>query len=111
MFEHIKSNAGSKGIYLDSINGHLDHVHCLISMDSEISISKMVQLLKGESSFWANQEKLVKPKLEWAKDYYAISISDSAVLKVRNYIRNQDDKHGQVTFQDNYQQFIKDYEF
>jgi REP element-mobilizing transposase RayT len=80
-------------------------------MNSEISISKMVQLLKGESSFWANQEKLVKPKLEWAKDYYAVSISNSVVPRVREYIRNQDKKHDSGTFQEDYQQFIKDYKF
>ena len=111
LFQHIAMNAKSKGIYLDSINGHLDHVHCLISMNADLSIGKTVQLLKGESAHWANKINLVKPKLVWAEEYYAISISDSLVPKVRSYIESQDEKHGISTFQEDYNLYIKQYKF
>jgi REP element-mobilizing transposase RayT len=32
LFEHIKKNAYSKGIYIDPLSGYTDHVHCLISL-------------------------------------------------------------------------------
>ena len=32
VFQHIKSNAKEKGIYMDCVNGHVDHVHCLVSL-------------------------------------------------------------------------------
>ena len=111
LFEHIIKNAKSKGIYLDCINGHLDHVHCLISMNADLSIAKVVQLLKGESAYWSNKNLLVKPKLAWAEEYYAISISDSIVSKVRLYIKNQDGKHRMLTFQEDYSLFIQGYKF
>jgi len=56
------------------------------------SIGKTVQLLKGESAYWANKNNLIKPKLVWAEEYYAISVSDSIVPKVRSYIKSQDEK-------------------
>ena len=111
LFEHIRANAKEKEIFLDCINGHLDHVHCLISMNSDLSIAKTVQLLKGESAYWSNKNQLVKPKLEWAEEYYAISISDSIIPKVRMYIKNQDEKHKMSTFQEDYDLFIQEYKF
>ncbi|MFQ6002813.1 MAG: transposase, partial [Candidatus Zixiibacteriota bacterium] len=46
VFQHIKQNAEEKGIWLDCINGYLDHVHCLISLKKDQTISKVVQLIK-----------------------------------------------------------------
>jgi putative transposase len=38
LFSHIKSNAIKKELWLDSVNGHLDHVHCLIALRRNHSI-------------------------------------------------------------------------
>ena len=61
--------------------------------------------------FWSNKNNLIQPKLEWADEYYAISVSDAIVHKERAYIKNQDKNHHSLTFSEDYQQFIKDYEF
>ena len=73
--DHIKVNAKEKGIYIDTINGYDDHVHVLMLQKHDLSISKQIQLLKGESSFWANKNDVVKPKLEWAVKFFAASVS------------------------------------
>ncbi len=65
LLDHIRQNAKVKGIYLDSINGFIDHIHALLSIRSELSISKVAQLLKGESSHWANELKLAPNEIEW----------------------------------------------
>jgi len=49
---HIVSNSTEKGIYIDSINGHDEHLHVLMLLKAENSISKQMQLLKGESAHW-----------------------------------------------------------
>lgn len=64
-FDHIRENAKIKNIYLDFINGYTDHVHTLISLDAEQSIAKVMQLLKGEASYWANKNNIFKHKLDW----------------------------------------------
>ncbi len=51
VFEHIRENARSKGIFIDFINGYTDHVHCLISLDVDQTIVKTMQLIKGEFPF------------------------------------------------------------
>jgi putative transposase len=62
VFQHIKQNAEAKDIRLDCVNGWNDHAHCLISLVREQTISKVAQLIKGESSYWINQNKLTKLK-------------------------------------------------
>jgi putative transposase len=111
LFEHILANAKTKGIYIDTIGGYTDHVHCLISLSSDQTISKIVQLIKGESSFWANREAIITPKLTWAEDYFAASVSESALRNVRDYINNQEEHHKKMTFTDEYEKFVKSYGF
>ena len=32
VFQHIRENAREKGIFIDFINGYVEHAHCLISL-------------------------------------------------------------------------------
>ena len=77
IIEHIKVNAKLKEIYIDRINGYTDHLHCLMALNADMSISKAMNLIKGESAFWINKQKLVVPKFEWADEYFAVSVSES----------------------------------
>jgi len=52
--KHIIDNCSKKKIFLKAINGYTDHLHCLISLGKDQTISKVSQLIKGESSFWIN---------------------------------------------------------
>jgi hypothetical protein len=70
-----------------------------------------MQLIKGESSYWANNNRTLKTKIEWADDYFAVSVSESMVSKVRNYIRNQEEHHKKLSFKEEYDQFMEKYGF
>ena len=98
IFTHIRENARIKDIHIDFINGYTDHVHVLLSLNSDQTIAKMVQLIKGESSFWINKYKLTPKKFEWQDDYFAVSVSESGINKVRDYIKNQEAHHAKKTF-------------
>jgi REP element-mobilizing transposase RayT len=111
VFEHIMQNAKTKGVYLYCVNGYTDHVHCLLSLSSDQTISKVVQLIKGESSFWINKQNLCSEKFEWQDEYFAVSISQSHIQKVTDYIRNQENHHQKKTFQQEYDEFIRSYDF
>ena len=88
-----------------------DHIHLLISLGREQSISTVVMLIKGESSHWVNKEKLLKCKFEWQDEYIAISVSESLVEKVFDYIKNQDEHHKVKSFEEEYNLFVKKYNF
>ena len=111
VWAHIKENAKEKGIYIDFINGYSDHCHCLVSLGVDQTIQKVMQLIKGESSFWINKEKLTVEKFQWQSEYFAVSVSESMIYKVRNYIKNQEEHHSKKTFQEEYEQFLEKYNF
>ena len=111
VFQHILENSRAKGIHVDHINGHTDHIHCLVSMDADQNIATIMNLLKGESSFWINRNILTKTKFGWQDEYFAVSVSHSQIETVRKYIQNQDIHHKKKTFQQEYDEFIKKYGF
>ena len=107
IFSHIRENARAKGIFIDFIGGYIDHVHCLISLNTEQSISQTIQLIKGESSFWINKNKLIKRKFEWQCEYYGISVNIRQIDRVRNYIKNQEKHHSKYSYQREFEEFRK----
>ena len=108
---HIKENGKLKGIFIDSINGYFDHLHCLMLLNADTSISKQMQLIKGESSFWINKNKIIKGHFEWAEEYFASSVSEDKLDIARAYILNQQEHHKKVTFKDEYEKFLKHFGF
>jgi len=106
VFQHIRENARAKEIYLDFIGGHVDHVHCLISLGTSQTIEKIMQLIKGESSFWVNKNKLCRRKFEWQDEYFAVSVSEANVESVRKYIANQEEHHRVKSFDEEFKDFM-----
>lgn len=111
VWNHIRENAREKNIFIDFVNGYSDHCHCLVSMGRDQTIEKVMQLIKGESSFWMNKNQLTKEKFEWQDEYFAVSVSESAIETVRNYIRNQEAHHSKKSFQQEHDEFISKYGF
>lgn len=109
VFQHIKANAAEKDIWLDCVSGYSDHTHCLISLGREQTISKVAQLIKGESSHWINKHQLTKEKFMWQDDYWAVGVSERHIEQVRNYIHNQEVHHAKQTFTWEIEHFMKKY--
>lgn len=107
IFYRIQENAKEKKIYIDFIGGYVDHVHCLISLGTDQTIEKIMQLIKGESSFWINKNRLCRGKFEWQDEYFAVSVSETFVDTVRNYIANQEIHHQTKSFDDEFRGFMK----
>ena len=92
------------------------------------TIQKVMQLIKGESSFWINKQGIlsqsslgsskVSPslvgeieKFQWQDEYFAVSVSESILDRVRNYIKNQEQHHSKKSFDEEYDEFIIKYGF
>lgn len=114
VWQHIRQNAKVKKIFIDRINGHKEHCHCLVSLGKDQTIQQIAQLLKGESSHWVNKENILgndKIKFKWQEEYFAVSVSESILERVRNYIENQESHHRKKTYQEEYDEFIEKYGF
>lgn len=111
LFEYLQTSSKEKGIYIDTINGEADHVHLLISLQMDQSILKIIQSIKSDACYWAKRQKLFDTDLEWQADFLAVSVSHSSLESVRNYILQQEKIHANKTYQQEYDAFIKKYEF
>jgi putative transposase len=82
---------------VEILAGHVskDHVHLLVSIPPHLSVSKLVQYLKGYSSRkllmeYKELNKQFWGKHLWARGYFAASsgnVTDEVILE---YIKNQD---------------------
>ena len=89
--EICKSNS------VEIIKGHVsrDHVHLFVSIPPHLSVSKLVQYLKGKSSYKLMQENKQLSKMFWgrhiwARGYFVATsgnITDEVIIE---YIKNQD---------------------
>ncbi len=109
LWQHIMENSKRKNIHILEIGGHHDHCHCLVSLNKDQTISKIVQLLKGESSFWINRSGLITQHFDWQDEYYVESIPYDSISRVVNYIQLQEEHHRKDTFQEEVERFLNEF--
>ena len=78
--------------------GMEDHVHLLCSLGREDSIRDTVQAIKTNSSKWLRSE--LSPNFHWQDGYGAFTVSPSALVPVEHYIRNQEEHHRKLSFEE-----------
>jgi len=79
---------------IEELNIQEDHIHMLVQMRPEVSVSKMVQLFKGSSSKTIREEfpelkEFLWGKSFWADGYFAETTGQINEARVREYIQNQ----------------------
>ena len=103
----IVSNRGQK---LFAVFAMPDHIHILVSMKPNISISDLVRDIKAGSSKFINDKKWMNGKFNWQEGYGAFSYSKSSVDSVVNYVLNQEEHHKKKTFKEEYLDFMTKFE-
>ena len=78
------------------INGIADHVHMLIVLPPNVSVSDAMRFVKANSSRWM-KERFGKP-FAWQKGFGVFSVSRSGVDAVAKYIRDQEIHHRKFDF-------------
>ena len=84
------------------IGGVDDHIHLLISLPATVPVSKAMQLIKGGSSKWVHETFPEQRQFAWQDEYGAFSVSVSQLDKIIQYIKNQEEHHRRVTFQEEF---------
>jgi len=93
-----------------AINGIHDHIHILIGMKTTQSLSNLMQDIKGDSSKWINQNKLIMGRFSWQEGYGSFSLGKSQIKSVAAYIENQKLHHNKYSFIEEYSKILNDYE-
>lgn len=73
-------------------NGGDNHVHILIEYPPKLSVSQIVNALKGVSSRRYGQAGYKKPHKEslWSPSYFSVSVGGAPLEILKEYIRNQE---------------------
>ncbi len=106
---HLIEYSRAKGIYMKINFFNADHTHALIDLPTNLTIEQVVQLLKGSSSHWINEQKMLRGKFAWGRGYGAFSVSQSDVERVAKYIAGQEEHHRKKTFAEEYEQLVQRY--
>ena len=105
IFEYLGGTLNALECPVVRVGGMADHVHLLFVLARTLSISKVVEEIKKESSKWAKEH--VHPGFYWQSGYGSFSVSPSNVAAVRAYIVNQEEHHRVRTFQDEYRELLR----
>lgn len=84
-----------------------NHVHLLFAADYKNSMMDIMKNLKGETSHWANSNRIMPYKLLWQDSFSAFSVSEGNLDRVTNYIRNQKRHHAKKTYDQEVEDMIK----
>jgi putative transposase len=87
---------------IQEFNGESDHIHALIEFPPKLSISQIVNALKGVSSRRYGQAGHPKPYGKdalWSPSYFVSSVGGAPLEVLKQYIQNQE-KPSSATLKD-----------
>ena len=99
----------SEGGLLMAAGGVADHVHLLAAVDREQSVSETLRELKASSSRWIHESYPELAQFGWQNGYAAFSIGRTEIEAVTRYLRNQEEHHRTVTFQEELLDLLRRY--
>lgn len=73
LYKYIAGIIRNEGQKLLAINGIADHIHILINLKPNASLSDVVKSIKANSSRWVNEKRFVRGKFQWQEGYGAFS--------------------------------------
>ena len=89
----ISSIVEEKKCSLISINSVTDHLHMLVNLSPNISLSDFMSAVKAKSSGWLKQDSRTTMFIGWCTGYYACTVSPSMMQKTIHYIESQTEHH------------------
>ena len=90
-----------------AINNMPDHVHLLIGLRPDVSLSDLVRDIKANSSKFISEKRWIAGRFSWQQGFGAFSYSHSQIGTVVRYIRNQPKHHAKKSFKEEYIEFLK----
>jgi putative transposase len=88
-----------------AIGGMPDHLHVLLSLPPNMTVSKAIQLVKAGSSKWMHEQQ--GTRFEWQVGYGAFTIGISQIKGTVDYILNQEKHHAKRSFVQEWKTFSK----
>lgn len=87
-----------------------DHVHLLIGLKPNITLSDLVRDIKTISTHFILEKRWSPAKFNWQEGFGAFSYSKSQIDLVVKYILDQENHHHNRTFREEYIDFLTKFE-
>ena len=87
---------------LIAINNMPDHLHLLVGLRPDSSLSDLVRDVKAGSSKFINEKRWVIGRFSWQEGFGAFSYSRSQLGTVIRYLENQQKHHAKKSFREEY---------
>ena len=91
------------------VGGVADHVHILFDMGKMVAPVKFVEQVKRESSKVVKTIDQKYASFYWQRGYGMFSVSPKDRDEAERYVRNQEEHHRRLTFQDEYRAMLRHY--
>jgi REP element-mobilizing transposase RayT len=106
LYAYITGIIKHKNSHLYRINGIENHLHILTDMHPSIALADFLRDIKASSSFWMKNTKLFPSFTGWEEGYGSFTCSYRDVNMLIEYIKNQQEHHKTVTFEDEYRELL-----
>jgi len=92
------------------VGGTADHVHIAATLPRTVTIAKMFETVKKESSGWMKTQGAEYKEFYWQSGYGNFSVGPSQLDQLIRYIDNQEEHHKNVSFQDEFRKLLEKYQ-
>ncbi len=89
----FRRTAIQEGVTIIALAFLRTHVHLLLQAGPRLDLSRLVQLLKGGSSYAASRQPDNKLGLRWNREYSVTSVSPKLLQGAIDYIERQNERH------------------
>lgn len=109
LYKYLTQKIEEKNHKIIVINGTPDHIHILLTLNPNQSVSDLLQMAKGYSSGWINAMDFTNTKFAWQDGYAAFSHHPNQQDEVINYINNQKELHKRMTLSEEIVKYFEIY--
>jgi putative transposase len=109
LYAYILGIVKAKNCFLYRINGTENHIHFLSDLHPSIALADYMRDIKTATSLWLKQHEKFRDFNGWADGYAALTYAWYDKDIIVNYIKNQQEHHKKVTFEEEYKQLLKEH--
>jgi putative transposase len=109
LHSYIGGICNNMGCPVIKVGGYTDHIHILCKLSSTVTVSKLMEVVKANSSKWIKTRSPDYYNFYWQDGYAAFSVNPKDLDIVSDYIARQHERHRKKSFQEELLIFLKKY--
>ncbi len=108
LFAYTMGFVKNKNSFLYRINGVENHLHLLCDLHQTFALADFMRDMKTSTSIWLKQSGKFPGFNGWAEGYAALTYAWKDKDMIVSYIKNQQEHHKQVSFEDEWRGLLKE---